>query len=166
MTRNEIIEDYYRKNYKHLVNRVLGRVPNNSRAIAEEVVQDAFVRALEYWRTFDQNREIGPWFNRILAYSVRETIRKENGTPLSFDDEELFLEPFVLGEDVDIPPNIVLLVQKSILEQPEDRREVLHMFFNLGMKTREIEECTNYNHSNIRQIIRRFRIKWDDENIF
>jgi RNA polymerase sigma factor (sigma-70 family) len=166
MTRDEAITTFYKKNYKHLVNRMVGRVPNNSHAIAEEVVQDAFVRALEYWRTFDQSREIAPWFNRILAFSLRETIRKENGGPLSLDDEDQFLEPFVLNDDIDIPPDIVRIVQKAISEQPNDKREVLHMFFNLGMKTREIEECTNLNHSNIRQIIRRFRIKWEDENIF
>lgn len=165
--RNEIIENYYKKNYKSLVNRVVNRVPHNSRAIAEETVQDAFVIAMNYWRTFDQSKEFGPWFNRILAFSIRETIRKENGgSALSLDDDDLNLEPFLLSEDKDIPKEVVTLVQKAIKNQPEDKREVLHMFFNLGMKTREIEECTNYNHSNIRQIIRRFRIKWDEENIF
>ena len=167
MMRNEIIEAHYRKNYKHLVNRMVGRVTNNSYHIAEEVVQEAYFLAMKHWKAFNPERgEFGPWFNRILNNAANRSLREEQGTNLSLDNEDMDLEPFLLDSEVDIPKDVVLLVQKAIREQPDDKSEVLHMFFNLGMRTREIEECTGYGHSNIRQIIRRFRIKWSDENIF
>ena len=38
-----------------------------SRRIAEDVVQDAFVRAYEGIRRFDPSRAFAPWFNRIVV---------------------------------------------------------------------------------------------------
>jgi len=164
--RNEIIEAHFRKNYKSLVKRVINRVPNKSHALAEEVVQEAYVNALQYWKAFDPNRgEFSVWFNRILSNAANKCLNQETGMP-SLDNEEIDLEPHIINNDVDIPCDIVLKIQDGIKDQRPEIAEVLHMFFNLGMKTKDIEQCTDFTHTNVRQIIRRFRIKWDDENIF
>jgi RNA polymerase sigma factor (sigma-70 family) len=163
--RDETIEKHYRKNYKLFVNRMLRRVPGNSRALAEEVVQEAYSNALRYWKAFDPERaSFDVWFNRIVNRAASKCTRAENGQPsLSYDDE---LEPFVLNNETRIPKVIIAKIQQAIKETKPEVSEILNMFFNLGMKTTDICECTNHSHSNIRQIIRRFRIKWNDENIF
>lgn len=165
--RNETIEAHYRKNYKGLVNHMTNRVPNKSKHLAEEVVQEAYCRALKYYDGF--NPEIRPfstWFNRILNNACNSCQQEEGGNIPSLDDEDQDLEPFRLMEDVSTPLGIIVLIQETMKQQKPDVREVLNMFFNLGMKTREIAECSDYSHTNIRQIIRRFRVKFDDENSF
>lgn len=166
--RNETIDAHYRKNFKLLVKRATWRVPNKSVHLAEEVVQDAYLKAIRFWNTFNPERnEFGAWFNRIFNGSVADCIRRENGhSNPSLDNEDDYLEPFILDEDVDIPREIVIRVKKAIEEQPAPNNDVLNMFFNLGMNSNEIAECTNLTAGNVRQIIRRFRIKWDGENIF
>lgn len=166
--KNDIIEAHYRKNYKQLVSRTCGRVPHNSRALAEEVVQEAYAVALRYSRSFDPERgSFGAWFSKILNKATSKCIQAEQGHPtLSFDDDDLELEPFLLNEEVAIPREIVVGVQDAIKKQKPEVADVLNMFFNLGMNSIDIEKCTELTHTNIRQIIRRFRIKWDDENIF
>ena len=167
MNRNEIVEAHYRKHYKTLVNHMRNRVPNKSHHLAEEVVQEAYCRALKYFDGF--NPEIKPfstWFNRILNNSCSSCMQEEGGNSLSMDDDDQDLEPYRIMEDVSIPFDLVVLIQESMKKQKQDVYEVLNMFFNLGMKTREIAECVEYNHGNIRQIIRRFRIKFEDENSF
>ena len=168
MDRNTVIEAHYRQNHRHLVNRMINRVPNNSRHLAEEVVHDAYVSAMTYWEGF--NPEIRPfpvWFNRVLNNAANKCVQAEAGnSSLSLDDEDMDLEPFRINEDMEIPRGVVANIQKAIKEKKPDVAEVLHMFFNIGMKTKEIEECTEFSHVNIRQMIRRFRIKWDEENIF
>lgn len=163
--RNEIIEEHYRKNFKMMVNRMLRRVPGNSRALAEEVVQEAYSNALRYWKAFDPERaSFDIWFNRIVNRAASKCTREENGQPsIPYDDG---LEPFVLDTETKIPREIVNKVQQAIKDMKPEVSEVLNMFFNLGMKTTDICECTNYSHSNVRQVIRRFRVKWTDENIF
>lgn len=165
---NAVIERHYRTHAKKLVNRMISRVPNNSRHLAEEVVHDAYVNAMTYWEGFDPRiKPFAVWFNRILNNAANKCVQMEGGgNHLSFDDEDLDLEPFRINDDADIPPLVVINIQKAIESKSPEVREVLHMFFNVGMKTVDIEKCTGFSHGNIRQIIRRFRIKWDDENIF
>lgn len=162
MNKNEVVEGHYRQNYKRLVNHVANRVPNKSHALAEEVVQEAYRRALEYYKGYDPTRAFSTWFNRILNNSCNACIQSEGGNLPSLDDEELDIEPFRIMEDLSIPLEIVVRVQEEMKAQPPERREVLNMFFNLGMKTREIAECVEFSHTNIRQIIRRFRIRFDE----
>lgn len=166
--RDVTINAHFRTHYKALVKRMTHRVPDKSVALAEEVVQEAYARALQYWRTYDPERgDFERWFNLILNNTASSKIREENGiSTLSLDEEDRDYEPFFLNEEMDIPRDIVIKVQEAIKEQPSDVRDVLNMFFNLGMKTTDIEKCTRYSHTNIRQIIRRFRIRWDDENTF
>lgn len=167
MSRNEEIEKHYRQHYKRLVNHVTNRVPNKSKHLAEEVVQEAYTRALKYYKGY--NPELAPfstWFNRILNNACNSCQQEEGGNIPSLDDEENDLEPFRLMEDISIPLGIIVLIQETMKQQKPDVREVLNMFFNLGMRTREIAEVSIYSHTNIRQIIRRFRVKFDDENSF
>ena len=161
MTRNEVVERHWRDNYKRLVNHVANRVPNKSHALAEEVVQEAYARALRYYEGFDETRRpFSTWFNRILNNSCAACLQAEAGLPLSYDDE-IEIEPYRLMEDNSFPFEVVVQIEEAIKAQPEERREVLNMFFNLGMKTREIAECVEFSHGNIRQIISRFRIKFN-----
>ena len=51
--RNDVINDHFRSNYTKLVKRMRGRVPGNSTALAEEVVQETYARAMKYYRTYD-----------------------------------------------------------------------------------------------------------------
>lgn len=165
--RNEIVEEHYRKNYKQLVNHMVNRVPNKSHALAEEVVQEAYCRALKYYEGF--NPELKPfstWFNRILNNACSACLQEEGGNLPSLDDDEIDLEPYRIMEDVDVPFELVIMIQESMKKQKPEVYEVLNMFFNLGMKTREIAECVEFNHGNVRQIIRRFRIRHEDENNF
>lgn len=165
MDRDATIEEHYRKNFKGLVNSVVNRVPNKSRALAEEVVQEAYCRALEYWPGFDPKRgEFKTWFNRILYNSGINCVNAE-GNNVSLDDEEYDVSPFILTND-DIPKDVALLIQKSMSKQRPEVYEVLNMFFNLGFKTIDIAKCTDFTHTNIRQLIHRFKVEWCNENIY
>jgi len=73
MTRDEaykVIEDYYRKNFKRLVNISRGRA--GSYHNAEDVVQEAFTRALKYHKSYNPAMTaFDAWFSRILDNSLR-----------------------------------------------------------------------------------------------
>ncbi len=82
------------------------------RPLAEDVVQNAFVKAYERIETFDERRPFGPWFTRMVVNdaiktaSRRErTTRYENASPDS------------LLEDPNASPH-------RLLEEVEERRRV------------------------------------------
>jgi RNA polymerase sigma factor (sigma-70 family) len=165
--RNETIEQHYRHHYKILVKRAAWRVPNKSVALAEEVVQEAYSRAIKYWKTFDPNKnKFGAWFNRIYNGCVADCMRAENGGLPSLNNDDEWLEPFILNDSDWVPKEMAIRIQEGIKAQRDEASEILNLFFNLGLTTPEIHEITGVNHNTIRQTIRRFRIKWEDENIF
>lgn len=47
---------------------------------ADDVLQDATCRALEYAHTFDWSRPVGPWFLRIVRNTALTSIRRSKAT--------------------------------------------------------------------------------------
>jgi RNA polymerase sigma factor (sigma-70 family) len=170
MEKFDIIEEHYRANHKKMVSRVIGRVPNKSRHLAEEVVQEAYARCMKYFHTFNPERKpFSTWFNYILNNACSDCMKIEGNSgvaPIIYEDEDGDLNPQHLMDDLDIPLGLVVNIQEAMLRQKPERYDVLNMFFNLGMKPREIAECTNFSYGNIRLIISRFKGQFADDNIF
>lgn len=167
MNRNETVEKFYRKNYKNLVSSVKRSCPNNSIALAEEVVQNTFADCLQYWNAFDPEKATFPtWFGRILRSNLSRCIQAEGGGNTPSLNGDVDLEPFIVGDDVDIPLDIVIKVKDAIKAEGQPKQDILHMFFNLGMRTPEISAVTGISPKAIAKLVSRWRIKWNEENIF
>lgn len=169
MDRNATVELHYRQHYKKLVDRFVNRVPNKSRAVAEEVVQEAYANALRCWSAFNPAKgDFGIWFNNcIIRNAFNTVVRPERGHILpSMDDEEEHLEPFRIKDDDYVPRDVAAKILNAIKNERKDVSEVLNMFFVLGMTTPDIEKCTRFSNAAIRKMIQRWRMKWDDENVF
>ena len=55
--------------------------------IAEEVVQDAFIRFYERARHFDAHRAFEPYFLRMVFYGALNTLQKESRSAAPLDEE-------------------------------------------------------------------------------
>jgi RNA polymerase sigma-70 factor (ECF subfamily) len=56
------------------------------RAAAEDVAQNAFVRAYDRIGTFDSGRPFGPWFMRVVVNDAVKAARRERTVPFGSDD--------------------------------------------------------------------------------
>jgi RNA polymerase sigma factor (sigma-70 family) len=154
MSRNDIIGQHYVQNYDRLVKRTTWKAPNQSKAVAEECVQEAYTRALKYYATFDEKKDdFNKWFEGILRNvlnDVRE-IERDRGVSkeLMDDDGSTELVPYRREKST---ADVVLRDMKK-----NTHRQVLSMFLLYGYKTRDIAEYTGLSHSNVRQIIHRYR---------
>lgn len=83
--RNQVIEAYYRANKRKLVQKVSGRAgtPEN----AEDIVQNAFVNALQYWTP--EVKDMDAWFGRILSSCLKRFMADDRryGTTDEFNEE-------------------------------------------------------------------------------
>lgn len=152
--RNDLIGQHYLKNYSKLLKRTINRVPNNSKALAEEVVQEAYARALKYFRTFNpKTNDFDVWLQSILRNATNDcrTIEQEHGCTVELHDniEEL------------VPPRRIdyVVVEKHINDAVLKDRQTLTMFFIHGYKSADISEFLSINHNTVRQIILRFKQK-------
>lgn len=152
MTKNEIVEAYYRENYTVLIKIARRRVGNYSLVLAEEAVQEAFTRALKYFKTYNSDNLFNDWFKRILYNTINQlkTQEKNGGATTTEDTESISHQG-----DVAFTKEIVDLLNKCT----ERDVEILNNYFFYGFKTIEIAELMNISHDVVRDRIRTFRAK-------
>lgn len=70
------IEKYYRDNFDNLVTRYTRYVRHYARA--EDIVQEAFLRALSYWERFPANpSDYNRWFATLLNNCMKDNRKQE-----------------------------------------------------------------------------------------
>lgn len=145
---NTDIEKHYRSYYTKLVKRVSYRL-GNKYFLAEEVVQEAYTRALKYYKSFDPSYgEFDQWFSLILNNATRACQNQEKHRGIAGDtlvfpntDEQYFRNG----------------LEKSIGLEESRNATILSLYFLDGWRTPEISNLLNCNHNTVRQIINRYR---------
>jgi RNA polymerase sigma factor (sigma-70 family) len=155
--RNELITAHYRLHYTRLVKTAIHRVPNNSRALAEEVVQEAYARALKYYRTYNHNNDFDKWFNGIFRNALNDcrTIEQERGCTYEYNENLPDLR-------VDHPLKDKLWdpTMKSIAKLQNERdKQIMVLYYQSGFTSKDISEYMGMKHGTVRQIIIRFKDK-------
>jgi len=143
------IEDHYRK-YRNASVASYSRAPGG-RAGSEDIVQEAYCRALKYWKTFDAEQPFDFWMLTILTNSARDHFKTERLNGICH-------EPPV-DMRYDVPFNSIYLKEiLKIVEKKEDNiRRILKLRFLDNYPTLEIAQIVPESHSSVRKIIQRFR---------
>lgn len=150
---NEVLERFYIERREDLLRRLNygAGTPEN----AEDVLQEAFVRALVYWDTFDpNNKELGAWFSTILKNSLRDFKRDEwlFGMGEEFDEELYDPQEMPLPES-----ELVRQIYEMVEEKNDNQKEILLLFFEKHYTPKDIHNITGHKNGVIRQVIWRFR---------
>jgi RNA polymerase sigma factor (sigma-70 family) len=152
---NKVLEAFYIAERENLLRRLNygAGTPEN----AEDVLQEAFVRALTYWDTFDPaNKELGAWFSTILKNSLRDFKRDEwlFGMGEEFD-EELY-DP----QEMEIPEaELIRQIYEMVDEKIESQKEILLLYFEKHYKLKDIQNITGSTYFNVNRIIDRFKVE-------
>lgn len=153
------IEDLYNKNRRRYVN-LMSSILRGDRALGEDVVQEAFCRAVQYQDSFDIKRgKLTTWFNRILFNSLRDVQAQSRNQPMpnnyDYSAEDLFAE-LELSDDVELSH----LVEKHIAEvKNEEHKRILTLFFMNGYTSSEISQIEHkVSVSNVTTVVGRFRL--------
>jgi RNA polymerase sigma-70 factor (ECF subfamily) len=102
------------------------------RAVAEDVAQNAFVKALERIHQFDEERPFAPWFFRIVVNDAIKLATKQK-TIISLDAQ--FDEPTTQLAHWLIDPNIR---PEQMLEQKETLQNILKAIQSLSPEQRAV----------------------------
>lgn len=157
-----IIAKHFKFNYNTLVKRVKYRTGNNE-ADAEDVVMEAYVRAIQYKESFEMGSPFNLWFSRILSNCLKDWKREQfnQGCTESFDEEEVDPLP-----DPAEKKNLLDTLQKEIWAvEDENHREVLKLYYLYGFKLREVVQITNMKYQTANQIIHRFKNKMKEKHV-
>lgn len=149
------LEAFYKSTYKSHVRKILRVVHKHD--VAESIVQDAFLKALERKETYDPSRApLRVWFNYILFSTLRQAQRDYARSP-----------EFVPLEDGQMPsayqivmPEVLAVGIGPKIEEwrgSDSHKEVLYLYYTLGFTNKEVSMITGYSVSNVTTICNRFR---------
>ena len=152
--------------YDALVRRHLGRATSIARRLlgniedAEDLVQEAFMRALDRLGSFDTTRSFGPWFYKLLintGLNARKARALRAAEPERGDAPWRGASPLEVTERKEIRERFAAALEAL----PPRQRLVVSMFEVDGLSTTEIAESlgispetVRWHHHQARQTLR------------
>lgn len=146
----KVIEDHYRSNFTQLVRRFSRFL--NSKARAEDIVQEAYTRALTYWKSLSPDISVNAWLRTILNNCIKDNFKTEMLHGMAnYSETETISKPNA------IPAIMLKQVVERIKAKPENIGRILSLFLLEQYRPIEIAQVVTEKVSNIRQIVSRFR---------
>lgn len=148
----EKLEELYKKTKNGHV-KLMTRILRGDWAAAEDVVQEAYTRALQYYPSYDPNRgPLVPWFNRIMYNALRDIQREYKNRPTENCDELCVEDVISINE---MPETLVDKIQSV---KNEKHQRVIYLFYILGYSSKEISEIEEgVTQTNVTTIVNRFK---------
>jgi RNA polymerase sigma-70 factor (ECF subfamily) len=116
---------------------------------AEDLVQEAFIAALEKIDTFDTNREFAPWFYRILVnrcLNARKSRARRSGSDIPADAATSLASPLAETERSELRARLV----EAMALLPERQRVIVSMFDLEGFSSPEIAGIMGISDGTVR----------------
>lgn len=134
----------------------------HSREDAEEVAQDAFVKAYQSLSGFKNEAKFSTWLYRIVYNSAISKIRKKKLELSLLDDstinnysEDNVDSNFFLVEE----PDQFELLQKALQSLPEDENVIVSLFYQNDNSIEDISAITGLTVANVKVKLHRIRKK-------
>ena len=119
-------------NYKNMVYNLAYRMSSNSQE-AEDISQEAFLRAYQSLARFNSSYKFSTWLYQITLNIIRDRFKKKGlnyvslDTPIKTDDSEFYPQPLDSTND-----------PEQIVARQEDARAVQQAINSLSLKYREV----------------------------
>ena len=146
----QLIEQHYKDNHNRFIKRMTFRA--GTEWDAQDIVQDAYERALRYYKSFD-GTNFDKWFSTILNNSLKDFKSKEKGFATSEFDEE-----FDDGTPcLHYPSRMVVEITDLISTKSVVQMEILTLWMKDEYSAKDISMVTPHSHSNCKLVIKRFK---------
>lgn len=152
---NDIIKNHYKENYDLLVKRMARRL--DSVEDGEDVVQEAFTRAIQYYKSWTGNR-FENWFNVILSNTYKRFVseRRMGGLSKPLDDSLEEIEPIT----VDYLDTIASSELKALINKRGSRdKDILMLNIFYGYSWSEIAAILCISKKAIDGVVYRFNLE-------
>lgn len=147
LSSNSLLESYYRINRSRHIAAIRKLV--GSHAVAEDIVQEAFIKAWANSDKYQGDRPLANWFSRILYNTLSDYKRKQSR------DASIVLDEY--SDTVKEAEGRILIEQLINKVVNLQHREVLRLHHLSKYNSSEISYLMKIKDGTIRQIISRFK---------
>jgi RNA polymerase sigma-70 factor (ECF subfamily) len=146
------------KRYQRTVFNVCYRIMGERRE-AEDMTQEAFLRAYDRLRTYDPARPFGPWIRRVGANLCLNSIKRRNLRMLPLEEELEGVTTNVVErpEAAQAHAERAETIREAILSLPDHYRAVIELRHFLDMSYREIAQTLAIPLSDVKSHLFRAR---------
>lgn len=147
---HETVEKHYRTHHDKLVRKFSWFCKNERDG--EDVVQDAYTKAIRYYDPDCPPLNFEHWFSRILFTCAQDHRRLNFGNSLDVEEEEF--EGVPCNE---YNAEMVRQVYEFIATKPDDIKERLYLHFKYGYSAMDIHNIVGGPYITSAKLISRFR---------
>lgn len=132
-----------------------------TREDAEEVAQDAFIKAFQYLKTFNKDAKFSTWLYRIV-FNTAISYKRKNRMRLETIDNKELPHQASLGDRLEQDDKSIFLsaAMKRLNEQDQ---YALQLFYLKELTLEEVAEVMNQNINTIKVRVHRARIRLAEE---
>jgi RNA polymerase sigma factor (sigma-70 family) len=147
--------------HKEMVFSIALKIVHN-REDAEEISQDAFVKAYQSLSGFKNEAKFSTWLYRIVYNSAISKVRKkklelaplDDSTINNYSDDKIDPDFFLVDE-----PDQFELLQKALQSLPEDENVIVSLFYQNENSIEDISAITGLTVANVKVKLHRIRKK-------
>jgi RNA polymerase sigma factor (sigma-70 family) len=156
----EALTEHFNTHRDTLVKKIKNRVGGEYNA--EDVVQEAYTRALTYQNSYDASRPLEQWFNTILNNTTRDLKAEERRQGMNTEMTEEIEESLLDAHETGFTGFGLIGEMINKLSQPD--RMICDLYFNKQYKPADIHKVVpNVNPTSIRQKIHLFKVAVKEE---
>ncbi len=155
----QFLAEYYTDTRKKWVSRYY-RPANESHENAEDIVQEAFEKAMKFIEDYDPDKSDFPtWFQYIIDCTFKDYMAKERRQGLGFnnkseyDEEEHATLDFMDDSDYDIINRLSAL----LLLYVGDVQVVCYLYYWKGYNIREVVRYTGIHNFTVKNYVKKFK---------
>ncbi len=145
---------YFLENYKDMAFNIAVSIIKDDH-YAEEIVQDAYMKAFNGLKSFNRTSQFKSWFYRIIvneSFQRLRKIKKDNSILEGKKDQEPYIEP-----DIEPENSKMEQVSRIMRSLPVKESLVLNLFYLEENTLKEISEITGWTIANIKVLLHRAR---------
>ena len=147
---------YFLKTYKDMAFNIAVSIVKDDH-YAEEIVQDAFMKAFNGLKAFNKTSKFKTWFYRIIVNESFQRIRKLKKDALILNFSELHEPCFIPGKEP-LSERVEQTVHAMKLLPPNENL-VLNLFYLEEFTLKEVGEITGWTVANTKVLLHRARKK-------
>ncbi len=147
-----LVYKLYAKAMYHVALRITGDIDD-----AEDVMQEAFIKAFDKLDTYKATASFGAWLKRIVVNEALSWLRKHKKTTC-LDDTENPIEP---EPDIEVDEkNMKIEVLLKAIDQLKDNyRVAINLYYIEGYDYDEMMQILNLSYANVRTLVSRAKQK-------